>query len=51
VNNMNDTGIGKMIGYFGILTLICICAFLIAKYIVRNDIHGEETPIDTSERI
>lgn len=40
-----------MIAYFGILAIICVLAFLVAKYIVRNDIGGEETPIDTSERI
>lgn len=47
----SNTGIGKMIAYFGILAIICVLAFLVAKYIVRNDIGGEETPIDTSERI
>ena len=43
--------VGKTIAYFGILALICIMAFLIAKYIVRNNIEWEETPIDTSERL
>ena len=51
MNNVNNTGIGKTIGYFGILAIICILAFLVAKYIVRSDIKGEETPIDTSERL
>lgn len=51
---MNDMGIegrGKVVAYFGILAVICVIAFLIAKYIVRRDIDWEETPIDTSERI
>lgn len=46
-----NVSIGKMIAYFGILAIICILAFLVAKYIVRNEIDGEETPIDTSERL
>ena len=48
---MNNLSVGKSITYFGILALICIVAFLIAKYIVRNNIEWEETPIDTSERL
>ncbi len=47
----NNAGIGKIIGYFGILAIVCVLAFLVAKYIVRNDINGEEAPIDTSERL
>ena len=46
-----QVSVGKMIGYFGILAIICISSFLIAKYIVRNNIRGENTPIDTSERL
>ncbi len=46
-----NESIGKMIGYFGLLAIICIMAFLVAKYIVRDKIDGEETPIDTSERL
>jgi len=42
---------GKMIAYFGILAIICILSFLVAKYIVRDAINGEDTPIDTSERL
>ena len=48
---MSDMGIGKTIGYFGILAIICILSFLIAKYVVRSDIEGEVSPIDTSERL
>lgn len=48
---MNNTNIGKTIAYFGILAIICILAFLIAKYVVRSRIDGEETPIDTSEKL
>lgn len=44
-------GVGKLVGYFGILAILCILAFLVAKYIVRSNIDWEETPIDTSERI
>ena len=41
----------KLIGYFGILALICVISFLIAKYVVRNDIGEDEMPINTSERL
>ena len=53
-NNEEDdsqVGVGRLIGYFGILAIICIVSFLIAKYILRNNIDWEETPIDTSERL
>ena len=40
-----------MIVHFGILALICVMSFLIAKYIVRSEIEGENSPIDTSERL
>lgn len=43
--------IPKLIIQIGILSIICILAFLIAKYIVRSTIDGEKMPIDTSERI
>lgn len=48
---MEGVSIGKMIGYIGILAIICISSFLIAKYILRSNIGWEETPIDTSERL
>lgn len=52
MNKMEEqVSVGKMIGYFGILAIICVSAFLVAKYIVRNKIEGENTPIDTSERL
>ena len=51
MNKMNDISKGKLVSYICILAIICICGFLIAKYIVRNDINGEEIPIDTSTRI
>lgn len=51
MNKMNDMGIGKTIGYFGILAIICILSFLVAKYVVRSEIEGEKSPIDTSERL
>ena len=46
-----EESIGKLIARFGLLAILCVMAFLIAKYIVRNNINGEESPIDTSERI
>lgn len=52
MNNMNkEVGIGKKIGYYCILAIICIVAFLFAKYVVRNNIGWEESPIDTSDRL
>lgn len=51
MNSMSSKSNGKVIVYFGILAIICVLAFLIAKYVVRKDIDWEETPIDTSERI
>ena len=41
----------KMVVHFGILALICVISFLVAKYIVRSEIDGEKSPIDTSERL
>lgn len=38
-------------GYVSILMIICILAFLIAKYIVRSNIDNDEIPIDTSTRV
>ena len=46
-----NESIGKMIVRFGLLAIICIMAFLMAKYIVRSQIDGEKTPIDTSQRL
>lgn len=43
--------IGKVIAYTSILIIICICTFLIAKYIVRNNINNNEIPVDTSTRM
>ena len=48
---MDNISIGRKVGYFGILAIICVLSFLVAKYIVRNSIEGEKTPIDTSERL
>lgn len=47
----NSTSMWKYIFQFGLLAILCILAFLVAKYIVRSDIDGEDTPIDTSERL
>lgn len=44
----NDISIGKLIFYFGLLSLLCVMSFLVAKYIVSIDVG--ERPIDTSER-
>lgn len=51
MNKMDNIGLGKKIAYFGILAIICILSFLVAKYIVRSAIDGEKSPIDTSERL
>lgn len=40
-----------MVSYIAILMIICVMSFLIAKYIIRSNIQGEEIPIDTSTRI
>ena len=44
----DSISIGKVISYIGILALICIVSFLIAKYIVNIGIG--ERPIDISEK-
>lgn len=41
----------KIISYAAILMIICICTFLIAKFVVRLHIDDEEIPIDTSTRM
>ena len=51
MNKMDKMSTGKTVAYFGILAIICILAFLIAKYVIRSNIEGEDTPIDTSERL
>ena len=50
INNNNDDR-WKMGVQYGILALICVMSFLVAKYIVRSEIDGEKSPIDTSERL
>ena len=50
-NYDSEFNIPKLIMQIGILSIICILAFLVAKYIVRSSIDGEKIPIDTSERI
>ena len=51
MNNMNNSGFGRNVGYFGILAIICILSFLVAKYIIRSNIGDEVSPVDTSERL
>ena len=46
-----NTEIWKSICQYGILALICVLSFLVAKYIVRSNIEGEKPPVDTSERL
>ena len=48
---MENMSIGKTIAYIGLVLVICIVVFLIAKYIVRNNIHWETPPVDVSEKI
>lgn len=50
-NNQSSNGWWKMVAYYGILSLICVMSFLVAKYIVRSRIDNEKIPIDTSERL
>lgn len=48
---MSRVSKGRMISYISILLIICILAFLVAKYIVRDNIGNEKMPVDTSERV
>lgn len=48
---MNGTSRYKMISYISLLLIICVCSFLVAKYIVREGIDNSKIPVDTSERI
>lgn len=48
---MDNSGFGRNVGYFGILAIICILSFLVAKYIIRSNIGDEVSPVDTSERL
>lgn len=48
---MSRVSKGRMISYISILLIICILAFLVAKYIVRDNIENEKMPVDTSERV
>ena len=48
---MEDISKWKLVSYISLLMIICICAFLTAKYLVRDAIYGEESPIDTSTRM
>lgn len=48
---MDGTSKWKYVSYISIMLIICICTFLVAKYIVRTNIDKEEIPIDTSTRI
>lgn len=41
----------KMISYICILSIICICSFLAAKYVIRMNIDKGDIPVDTSTRI
>lgn len=51
MNKMEEkVSVGKLIAGFSLLIIICIVAFLIAKYIVRNNIGWENPPVDVSER-
>lgn len=50
-NYEGEFNIPRLVFQVGILAIICILTFLVAKYIVRSSIDGEKLPIDTSERI
>ena len=45
------SGIWKFICQFGILALLCLLSFLVAKYIVNIGIDRNDKPVDTSERL
>jgi len=47
----SSINIPRMIFEYGLLAIICIFTFLVAKYIVTNNIEGEKSPVDTSERL
>ena len=51
LENNDSISVWKYIFYFGLLAILCVLSFLVAKYIVRSNIEGEEIPIDTSERL
>ena len=51
LENNDSISVWKYIFYFGLLAILCVLSFLVAKYIVRSNIDGEEIPIDTSERL
>ena len=51
MNNMLNKIDWKLVTYTSLMLLICVCSFLVAKYIVRIDIPQNEVPIDTSTRI
>lgn len=42
---------GKIISYVSMLLILCICSFLIAKYIIWENIDKNDRPIDTSTKI
>ena len=48
---MENTSVWRLIAYIGIVIIICIIVFLIAKYIVRDSINWENPPVDVSERV
>lgn len=50
VNKNNNDSIWKLIAEISLLALLCVLAFLVAKYIVRNNIGWEKPPVDVSER-
>ena len=41
----------KMISYVALLLILCVLAFLVAKYMVRRNISQNDIPIDTSTRL
>ena len=41
----------KLVSYISLLLILCIVAFLTAKYVVRRGIRSEDIPVDTSVRL
>ena len=46
-----NTSKGRTVSYIAILGIICVCSFLVAKFILRMNIKIDEIPIDTSTRL
>lgn len=48
---MNNASKARIVAYLSLLSLICIFSFLVAKFIIQENIDRKEIPVDTSTRI